>query len=290
MIKIILILGLISVLMLLITIIFYTKIEKFETFPINHGNENKIIEEKNENRELIKSDVKYGVVKPTVVLYFGMYRTFDITFEQSHLHTLKQITNNDLDSCIVGMHTWDKNDQGEDNPEQPNELMLTNIKNIKYTKTPSPCLNIEIKKQKFVCLWKLSASIALKNAEELYIKKFGIEMPENQPIFRIRYDVILHENHKPLYFLLDENNLPLNEHYILYVANNGRPPEYYEEFIDHFWITNKMTLKTLTEDSKNNFLNDNHDRILFPERALYIWIKSYNIKSYYIGIGQDIIY
>jgi hypothetical protein len=179
------------------------------------------------------------------------------------------------------MNTWDKNEQGEYNPEQPNELMLTNIKNIKYTKTQSPCLNIENYKEKFICFWKLSASIALKNAEELYIEKYGIEMPENQPILRMRYDITI-DNNKALYILLDENNLPINEYYMLHSANTGRPPEYHQEFSDVFFITNKKTLNILIEDSKNSFLNDNHLTYLYAERALYNWLKSYNIKSYYI--------
>jgi len=154
----------------------------------------------NENEDLIKIKQNWGIVKPIVVLYSGMYRTFDSVFETHHLQILKQITNNDLDSCIVGMHTWYKNGNGGDNPDKPNDSILKNIKNIKYTKTDDPCNYIKTDpinytntmtnnyKNIFMERWSYSMNEALKNAKEIYLQIYGIEMPENQPILRLRYD------------------------------------------------------------------------------------------------------
>lgn len=248
----------------------------------------------NENEDLIKIKQNWGIVKPIVVLYSGMYRTFDAVFETHHLNVLKQITNNDLDSCIVGMHTWEK-DGESDNPEQPNEAILKNIKNIKYTKTNDPCNYIKTDRyhypstidnnyrKVFMERWSYSMNIALKNAKEIYLRIYGIEMPENQPILRLRYDTIfmqIQQNPFP-YPLLNEEILPLNEYFYFSHNNTARPyNKDIKEVGDLFFYSNKKTVEKMIEKYNHNFVYIDRLSPDFIEHTFYNWLKYHDIKYY----------
>ena len=201
---------------IILYIIYYTCVENFTQI-----NEN--------DASLTDINIETNKVDSLVVLFSTQYRTWEKCCE-NQIDLMKHIST-DINNCIIGIHYW--NDVNIPPPTKMQEL------NIKYSTSDNFIfLNNESYIQQWFKRFQYSTKFALDNAEQLYIEKFGKQMPDEQPILRLRPDFVVENiQNFPL--------PPINEdnYYISTWNTIHRPVAEVNkiEIVDIF-ITNKKTL------------------------------------------------
>lgn len=117
-------------------------------------------------------------MKPTVILFSTHYRTWEHT-AQFHLEFINKIADGE---CVVGIHVWD-------GPGVPNEppVPIRGLPHI-MTKTSQVPLDEYFSSHLYIME---STREALNNARELYKRQYGIEMPPDTRIVRMRPDAYI---------------------------------------------------------------------------------------------------
>ena len=136
--------------------------------------------------------------------------------------------------CIIGIHYWDEPGTPDEPPDE--------IKKYKYimTKSKQTPLNLQNREREIFEYIRQSTKLAFENAEELYKKTFGFDMPENQKILRLRPDVLVE------YFPISYENSTDDFYLSRYDINARRYPNPKSpEVGDIIALTTKKTLKNI---------------------------------------------
>jgi hypothetical protein len=219
--------------------------------------------------------------RPFVVLYSTGWREWETTIENQ----MKLIER--FGEPIFGIHYWSKMPiwrSVETNGTAPDEPPMP-VRNWEYKHTitdQTPEFLDKIKKHsKTNYTHSLgymieSTKIALENAEEVYTRKFGHEMPDDTVILRLRPDVLVNVDKFP-------NEIPKGDNF--YISNWHRTarPEWNAELPeagDIICLTTKKVLKSIVntpiEDIERICNPDN--KLVFTEHYLYSLLKYNNVE------------
>ena len=232
-------------------------------------------------KQLTKINIKTGIIKtPLVVLYSTQYRTWDKICD-NHIKYLKHITGGDMTNVLFGIHYW------RDERDVPPA-----IQQFKYKSSMSDNVSDEMPTDhekygiyiKANIMWfrrfGYSTKIALQNAEQLYLETYGVEMPLNQMIIRLRPDVHIDD--------IDILQLPLLDKDDYYISNwNTDHRDYNQdnpEIADAVFYTTKKSLLAIVNTNVENFMESlyqqeilNKDSGFFMEHLFPILLQQLNI-------------
>jgi len=277
---------------ILFTIIFIITITVFNI-------KNETFHNINDNtKQLTKINIKTGIITPfrnsdaqrrcktpLVVLYSTQYRTWDITCD-NHIEYLKHITGGDLSNTLVGIHYW------TDDRDVPPAIQQLKYKSSMSDNNVSEEMPADYEKYgkatKYSIIWFRrfihSTKIALQNAEQLYQDTYGVEMPLNQMIIRLRPDVHIYNIENIQLPLLDEDNYYISTWNTDHRDYNSE----YPEITDVVTYTTKKSLIAILNTDIDNFMEDLYQQLIlyescdiFVEQLIVILLQKLNIPMIY---------
>jgi hypothetical protein len=129
----------------------------------------------------------------------------------------------------------------------------------------------------------ISTRLAFKLANELHLEMFGVDMPEDQPILKLRPDLIVEYNN-----LENLNSLDFEESYLVSNYCSAHRPHISEnepEVVDAIFLTRNSDLRRLLEieiseyQSIYEYYRNNYQRtISFTDHYMYTLLEHSNIK------------
>lgn len=233
----------------------------------------------NDDHTYVIQNKKSAAITPLVVLYSTMNRFFEKTVD-NHMSFLNRITDNNLDTCIVGMHTWDYNDRNEPNVTNDDKIIEKYINNYKYTTSINPFLGIESYQERFFKLLNFSTREALENAESVYYSIYKKPMPDNQPIIKLRYDMLFIDIEKYIKPLINDDGTPLDEYFFISYKQVRSAPEICNEF----FYTNKKTIELVLKHNYTLYPELQQNDYRFIEPVVYKNLRDLNINVYSINV------
>jgi hypothetical protein len=255
-----------NILIILIVCLLLTIITYFLIFYTTCKEDFSIINDK--DGSVTENNIETGKVDRLVVLFSTQYRTWENCAE-NHINLMKHICNN-IDNCIVGIHYWN-------DINKPPPPVIQNL-NIKYS-TSDNIISSNDETQSTIYKWfkrfQYSTKIALENAESVYKEKYGAEMPDNQPILRLRPDFIVEDIEK---FPLPPSH---TENYYISTWNTQHRPEITPNRVEitDICLTNKNTLLKILNFDITSIEHNKKDS--FIEIAFYDMLKTLNINIFF---------
>lgn len=220
----------------------------------------------NENdASMTEINIETKKVDKLIVLFSTQYRTWENCYE-NHINLINHICS-DISNCIIGVHYWNDVDK-----KPPFNMQKMNIKYTTSNNVVSLNDNSLTNIQKWFKRFQYSTKKALENAEQLYFEKFKTEIPDDQPILRLRPDFIIEDIEK---FPLP----PINKsnYYISTWNTQHRPnPEINKLEIADIFITDKSSLlKILQFDIETLKKKEG----AFLEHVIYDMLKELKIQT-----------
>ena len=141
----------------------------------------------NENdASMTEINIETKKVDKLIVLFSTQYRTWENCYE-NHINLINHNCS-DISNCIIGVHYWNDVDK-----KPPFNMQKMNIKYTTSNNVVSLNDNSLTNIQKWFKRFQYSTKKALENAEQLYFEKFKTEIPDDQPILRLRPDFIIED-------------------------------------------------------------------------------------------------
>jgi len=236
------------------------------------------------NAELEQIELETGHVRPLVVLFCTTNRLWANTC-QNHIEVIRKITGTDDNNQVVlGIHHW-SNDTEQDIPDlmkQYDYKRTVSDQLVEHQMKGSPLWHSNIIKN-----FCYSLHFALENAEEVFSKKYGYEMPDNQVIIRFRCD--------SKWYNLENFQLPIINNDDFYMTAGSIKNEYKNLISDIIFYTTKKSIRKIIEFVRNRHANDNSmseqpgldkfieelDPSTIHESYTFNLLKRCNIPAYY---------
>jgi hypothetical protein len=228
---------------------------------------------------------------PLVVLYSTSYRTWEteevLNSQIELIDRLSQLfcERFGMDPSvkpILGIHYWNA-ERGHKQLNQDFHFFdspLTSptnppgkISKYSYTHTKSDQLELDQERSTHLFYTSISTKFALESANSLHKNMFGTNIPDNQPILRLRPDCIL--NYTKIDFL---KNIDINSHFFISNRSNNHRPHISEnapEVSDIMWVTNNKSMDLLLSTPIERYFDiydyyKSNGRIVeFEEQYLY---------------------
>ena len=216
---------------------------------------------------------------PIVVVYSTGWREWDSTIA-NQMQLIKR-----FGDPIFGIHYWSKmpirgsvNTYGDAPSEPPNAIRDWDYKHTITEQTPEFLdkikTNSKTKYTHSLAYMIESTKLALENAEDVYYRKFGREMPDDTPILRLRPDVLVNVDSFPTEIPEGDNFYISNWHTV------ARPNPEIPEAGDIMCLTTKKTLKTIVDTPIEDIESvcNPEQKLTITEQYLYSLLKSNNVE------------
>lgn len=209
--------------------------------------------------------------QPIVVLFSTHYRTWDSTASH-HVKFIKKLVKYDISNVVVGINVWAE-------PGIP-DVPPKSIQELPYLMTKTYQMPHEDKYAYFTSHLFIMDSTreALKNAEKLYLHRYGVEMPWNTTIIRLRPDTFIFDIDRVVQSVDVSNDIGLRYISIwntIHRPQNDKAPE----IADALYFTSRQALTLIIgvrKEMLHEYFQEKRDeglQVSFHEQYLYHAIK-----------------